>query len=82
MKSVFNKLEKEKSKEIEFPVLAEALVDGETFVVLFVSDSSGIIVKGNRYNTVGVISNGYSLINYPSRWRILSPEESIVLSNE
>ena len=82
MKSVFNKVEKEKPKEIEFPVLAEALVEGETFVVLFLSDSRGIIVKGNRHNTVGVISNGYSLINHPSRWRILSPEESIVLSND
>ena len=32
MKSVFNKIEKEKSKEIVFPVLAEALVDGETLL--------------------------------------------------
>ena len=81
MKSVFNKVEKKKSKEIKFPVLAEALVEGETFVVLFVSDSRGIIVKGNKHNTVGVVSNGYSLLQEPSRWRILSPEESIVLSN-
>ena len=82
MKSVFNKIEKEKSKEIEFPVLAEALVDGETFIVLFLSDRGGVIVKGNKYNTVGTISNGYSLINNSSIWRILSPEESIVLSND
>ena len=82
MKSVFNKIDKEKSKDIEFPVLAEALVYGETFVVLFLSDSRGIIVKGNRHNTVGFISNGYSIINHPSRWRTLSPEESIVLSND
>ena len=82
MKSVLNKIEKEKPKEIQFPVLAEALVGGETFVVLFLSDSRGIIVKGNSYNTVGVISNRYSLINHPSRWRILSSEESIMLSND
>lgn len=82
MKSVFNKVEKEKYKEIVFPVLAEALVEGETFVVLFVSDSRGIIVKGNKHNTVGTISNGYSIINHPSRWRILSSAESIVLSND
>ena len=82
MKSVFNKIEKEKPKEIEFPVLAEALVDGETFVVLFLSDSRGVIVKGTKYNTVGTISNGYSLINNSSIWRILSPEESVVLSND
>ena len=80
MKSVLNKIEK--PKEIVFPVLAEALVDGETFVVLLVSDSRGIIVKGNKYNTVGTISNGYSLSQEPSRWRILSPEESIMLSND
>ena len=54
MKSVFNKIEKEKSKEIEFPVLAEALVDGETFVD----------------------------VTYKTQWCILSPEESIVLSND
>ena len=82
MKSVFNKIEKEKSKEIVFPVLAEALVGGETFVVLMLSDDTGVVVKGNKYNTVGTISNGYSLSQEPSRWRILSPEESIVLSND
>lgn len=82
MKSVFNKIEKEKPKEIEFPVLAEALVEGDTFVVLFLSDNKGIVVKGNKYNTVGVISDRYSLSNHSSSWRILSPEESIVLSND
>ena len=45
MKSVFNKIEKEKSKEIEFPVLAEALVRDETFIVLFLSEEKGIVVK-------------------------------------
>ena len=82
MKSVFNKIEKEKSKEIEFPVLAEALVDGETFVVLFFSNNKGVVVKGNSYNPVGTTSDLYDLSLTPSRWRILSPEESIVLSND
>lgn len=82
MKSVFNKIEKEKSKEIEFPVLAEALVDGETFVVLLVSNDRGVVVKGNNYNTVGDFNIGYQFSRNTSRWRILSPEESIVLSND
>ena len=82
MKSVFNKIEKEKSKEIEFPVLAEALVGGETFVVLFFSNNKGVVVKGNSYNPVGTTSDLYDLSLTPSRWRILSPEESIVLSND
>ena len=55
MKSVFNKIEKEKSKEIVFPVLAEALVRDKTFVALMLSETY---------------------------WRILSSEESIVLSND
>ena len=81
MKSVFNKTEKEKSKEIVFPVLAEALVDGETFVVLLVDDDRGVVVKGNKYNAVD-FNIGYKFSQNPSNWRILSPEESIVLSND
>ena len=82
MKSVLNKVEKEKSKEIVFPVLAEALVDGETFVVLLVSNDRGVVVKGNSYNTVGDFNIGYKFSRNTSRWRILSPEESIVFSND
>ena len=82
MKSVLNKIEKEKPKEIEFPVLAEALVDGETFVVLFLSNTKGIVVKGNRYNTVGFLGCNYASVTSESHWRILSSEESIVLSND
>ena len=82
MKSVFNKIEKEKSKEIEFPVLAEALVGEETFVVLFLSDNKAVVVKGNKYNAVGEFNIGYQFSRNTSRWRILSPEESIVLSND
>lgn len=81
MKSVFNKIEKEKSKEIEFPVLAEALI-GESFVVLFLSKNTGIVVKGNLNKDVGdLCSNSISVTN-KTYWRILSPEESIVLSND
>ena len=80
MKSVLNKIEK--PKEIVFPVLAEALVDGETFVVLLVSDSRGIIVKGNHYKDVGDLCSNFIPIANESFWRILSPEEPIVLSND
>lgn len=82
MKSVFNKIEKEKSKEMEFPVLAEALVEGKTFVVLLLSCTTGVVVKGNDHNPVGKFNNNYAFLAEGSRWRILSPEESIVLSND
>ena len=82
MKSVFNNIEKEKSKEIVFPVLAEALVDGETFVVLFFSNTKGIVVKGNSRNNVGEYDETFAAVTYKTYWRILSPEESIVLSND
>ena len=82
MKSVFNKIEKEKPKEIEFPVLAEALVGGETFVVLFLSKNKGVVVKGNLCNTVGEFVSNYVSVTNETHWRILSPEESIVLSND
>ena len=82
MKSVFNKIEKEKAEEIVFPVLAEALVEGETFVVLFLSNTKGVVVKGNLYNTVGALGCDFVPITNESFWRILSPEESIVLSND
>ena len=82
MKSVFNKIEKEKSKEIVFPVLAEALVGGETFVVLMLSDDTGVVVKGNKYNAVGKFDSNYISVTGESFWRILSPEETIILSND
>ena len=82
MKSVFNKIEKEKSKEIEFPVLAEALVRDESFVVLFLSKSTGVVVKGNLNKDVGDLRSNFVSITNESFWRILSPEESIVLSND
>lgn len=82
MKSVFNKIEKEKSKEIEFPVLAEALVGEETSVVLFLSKNMGVVVKGNYNNPVGEFGTNYVSLTDEPYWRILSPEESIVLSND
>ena len=82
MKSVFNKIEKEKSKEIVFPILAEALVQDEAFIVLFLSENKGIVVKGNHYNLVGMFSNDFIPVDNSLHWRILSPEESIVLSND
>ena len=82
MKSVFNKVEKEKSKEIEFPVLAEALVRDESFVVLFLSKNTGVVVKGNLSKDVGYLRSNFVSVTSESRWRILSPEESIVLSND
>ena len=82
MKSVFNKVEKEKSKEIEFPVLAEALVRDESFVVLFLSKNTGVVVKGNLSKDVGYLRSNFVSVTNESYWRILSPEESIVLSND
>ena len=82
MKSVFNKVEKEKSKEVEFPVLAEALVGGDTFVVLMLSETTGVVVKGNLSNAVGKLDTNYIPVTNELHWRILSPEESIVLSND
>ena len=82
MKSVFNKIDKEKSKEVEFPVLAEALVGGESFVVLFLSKSTGVVVKGNLNKDVGDLRSNFVSITNESFWRILSSEESIVLSND
>ena len=80
MKSVFNKIEKEKSKEIEFPVLAESIHNN--FVALFTDENSGIVVKNGKCNSIGEVSNNYLSIYDTTIWRILSPEESIVLSND
>ena len=85
MKSVFDKIEKEKSKEIEFPVLAESIEiysESESFVVLFLSKNTGVVVKGNRHKSVGDLRSNYVSVADESRWRILSSEESIVLSND
>ena len=82
MKSVFNKIEKEKSKEIKFPVLAEALMRDESFVVLFLSKNTGVVVKGNLKKGVGDLCSNFISVTNESFWRILSPEESIVLSND
>ena len=81
MKSVFNKIEKEKSKEVVFPVLAEHLSQDETFVVLFLSKNKGVVVNGNYYNPVGELGTNYVSVTDKTYWRILSPEESIMLSN-
>ena len=83
MKSVFNKIEKDKSKEIEFPVLAESIgIDSDTFVVLFLSKNTGVVVKGNLNKDVGDLRSNFVSVTDDNRWRILSPEESIVLSND
>ena len=83
MKSVFNKIEKEKSKEIVFPVLAESIgIDSESIVVLFLSSTTGVVVKGNLNKDVGYLRSNFVSVTNESFWRILSPEESIVLSND
>ena len=79
MKSVLNKIEKEKSKEIEFPVLAESIHNN--FVVLFTDETSGVVVKNSEGNSIGEVSDNYLSIYGTTIWRILSPEESIMLSN-
>ena len=80
MKSVFNKIEKEKSKEIEFPVLAEHT--GSGVIVLFIEYNKCIVIHGNKYNLLGESYESHINIKSESIWRILSPEESIVLSND
>lgn len=80
MKSVFNKIEKEKPEEIEFPVLAESIHNN--FVLLFTDETSGVVMKNNEYNQIGNFSGDYISLYNKSVWRILSPEESIVLSND
>ena len=81
MKSVFNKIEKEKSKEIVFPVLAE-YISGDSFVVMFLSKKCGVCISSNNLDwSVGYYSK--ALVEVDSDcWRILYPEESIVLSND
>ena len=81
MKSVFNKIEKEKSKEIVFPVLAE-YISGDSFAMLFLSMKCGVCVSSNNLDwSVGDYDN--TLINVTDDcWRILSSAESIVLSND
>ena len=80
MKSVFNKIEKDKSKEIVFPVLAE-FVNGDSFVVMFLSSRSGVCISSKNLNwSVG--ESDIPLLDITNTcWRILSPEESIMLSN-
>ena len=81
MKSVFNKIEKEKSKEIEFPVLAE-YINGDSFVMLFLTMKSGVCVSSNNLDwSVGDYDRTLLEITNTC-WRILSPEESVVLSND
>ena len=80
MKSVFNKVEKEKSKEVEFPVLAESIHNN--FVVLFTDENSGIVVKNSNCNIIGNSCDNYMSLYDTNTWRILSSEESIVLSND
>ena len=82
MKSVFNKIEKEKSKEIEFPVLAE-FVSGDSFVVMFLNMKYGVCVSSkNPAWLVGECHSNLTDVTDKTYWRILSPEESIVLSND
>ena len=81
MKSVFNKIEKETYKDIVFPVLAE-FVNGDSFVVLFFNNTKGIVVKGNLYNNVGDYDETFSNVTYKKYWRIIYPEEYIMLSND
>lgn len=80
MKSVFNKIEKEKSKEIEFPVLAKHV--WRDIVVLFIDYNKGVVVHGDPSTFSSRYYENYISVDNNSAWRILSPEESIVLSND
>ena len=81
MKSVLNKIEKEKPKEIKFPVLAE-YIKGDSFVVMFLNMKYCVCVSSmNQAWVVGECHSNLTDVTDESFWRILSPEESIVLSN-
>ena len=80
MKSVFNKIEEEKSKEIVFPVLAEAIGNGT--VVFFIDYTKGVVVHGDKSAYSHRYYEDYASVKHASIWRILSSEESIVLSND
>ena len=81
MKSVFNKIEKEDTKEIVFPVLAE-YINGDSFVMMFLSSKSGVCVSSKNLDwSVGEYDRTLLEITNTC-WRILSPEESIMLSND
>ena len=80
MKSVFNKIEKEKPKEIQFPVLAEHIEDGT--VVLFINYTRGVVVHGYKNSFINKRYENHNSVEHTSIWRILSPEEYIVLSND
>lgn len=83
MKSVFNKIEKEKPKEIVFPVLAESGHEGNSFVVMFLSTNAGVCISSNNPDiSVGEYDTRFIHVDHESYWRILSSEESIVLSND
>ena len=80
MKSVFNKIEKEKSEEIVFPVLAEHIGCG--IVVLFIDYNECVVVHGDPSTFSSRYYKDYVSVDNNSVWRILYPEESIVLSND
>ena len=81
MKFVFNKIEREKPKEIVFPVLAE-FVNGDSFVMMFLSSKSGVCISSKNLDwSVGEYDRTLLEITNTC-WRILSPEESIMLSND
>ena len=80
MKSVFNKIKKEKPKEIEFPVLAEHVDSG--VIVMFIDYTKGVVVHGDEDLFSDRYYDGYINIKNEPSWRILSPEESIMLSND
>ena len=79
MKSVFNKIEKDKAKRIKFPVLAESV--GGDIVVLFIDYTKGVVVHGDESSFLSRYFEDYNSVKNESNWRILSAEESIVLSN-
>ena len=82
MKSVFNKIEKEKPKEIVFPVLAE-YIKGDSFVVMFLNMKYCVCVSSmNQAWLVGECHINLTNVTDKTYWRILSPEESIMLSND
>lgn len=82
MKSIFNGIEKKKPENIEFPVLAEFAGIGDSFVMMLLSSKSGVCVSSNHLDwSVGDYYKDLTEVSSDC-WRILSSEESIVLSND
>lgn len=63
-----------------FPLLAEYISPGRSYIVLFISGGHGIVVQSNNSQ---VLVGTYNLFTGPhdKEWRVLQPNEFVVLNN-